>query len=85
VVDDVVILVHLDGEELVPYKQDIQQAFNFVDVRHRPPHFRGSFASFDARQLLVHQTHGNYDNGLLASSFAHLLDFVARGGRWWQL
>ena len=47
--------------------------------------FRGSFASFDKRQLLVHQIYGNDGKGLLTSSLICLLDFVTRDGRWWQL
>lgn len=44
----------LDGEELAPYEQNVEQAFGFLDVTQRPPRFRKSFVSFDARQLLVH-------------------------------
>jgi hypothetical protein len=56
-VEDVVAPVHLDGEKFVPNEQNVGQAFGFVDVTQRPPRFRGSFASFDMRQFLVHQTH----------------------------
>ena len=85
VVVDVVVLIHLDGEELAPYEEDVGQAFGFVNVAQCPPRFHGSFASFDMRQFFVHQTHGNDGEGLLASSFVRLLDFVARGRGWWQL
>ena len=83
--EDVVALVYLYGDELTPYKQDVRQAFGFVDVAQCPSRFRGLFVSFDMRQLLVHQAHDNDGEGLLASSLVCLFDFVTRGGRWCQL
>jgi hypothetical protein len=46
--------------------------------------FRGSFASFDMRQVFVHQIYGNDGKCLLTSSLICSY-FVTRDGRWWQL
>ena len=85
VIEDVIMFVHVDGEELTPYEPNVRQAFGLMDVTQGFPRFCLSFTSFDMHQLLVHQICGNDSEGLLASLFVRLFDLFTRRRRWRQL